>query len=87
MKKLIIALLVVGLLPVVAMAQYPYGTTEVSSWYWDGSAWQVSSDASSPSLTALADALLPFPWTVLVTRIGRFRLRFMPLLHSGSHGV
>ena len=54
MKKLIIALVVVGLLPVAAMAQYPYGGTEVASWYWDGAAWEVSSDPTNPSPAALA---------------------------------
>lgn len=62
MKKLIIALLVVGLLPVVAWSQtYPYPGTEVSSWYWVADHWEVSSDASNPSLTALARCFASIP--------------------------
>lgn len=65
MKKLIIALLVVGLLPVVALAQPPAGT-EVDSWAYLPDAtgvmeWVWQSSASSPNQQALARCFVSFP--------------------------
>lgn len=64
MKKLIIALLVVGLLPVVALAQPP--GTEVDSWAYLEDAfgdweWVWQSSAANPNQQALARCFVSFP--------------------------
>lgn len=63
MKKLLIAMIIVGLLPVVAYAadDYPYPGTEVASWYWDGSAWKASSDPTTPNPAAKARCFASIP--------------------------
>ena len=60
MKKLIIALMIIGLLPVAALAQtYPYPGTEVDSWAYLPDAagnmeWVWQSGPGAPERTALA---------------------------------
>ena len=55
MKKLIIALLIFGLLPVAALAQLPDPTHEVASWWWDADLlkWVEQSSPTNPNINAL----------------------------------
>jgi hypothetical protein len=63
MKKLLLALLILSLLPVAALAidGYPYPGSEVSSWYWFEGAWVVSSEAANPNPMALARCFASLP--------------------------
>jgi hypothetical protein len=57
MKKLLIAMIIVGLLPVAAFAQFPYPGTEVDSYRYDSLAtppWIFMSGPSTPNREALA---------------------------------
>jgi len=66
MKKVLIALLILGLLPVAAYAPvynpyYDYPGSEVSSWAWVNGAWVVSSEGANPNECALARCFASLP--------------------------
>ena len=63
MRKALIVILMVAFLPVVAVAvdAYPYPGSEVSSWYWDGTGWKVSSEAANPNPEALGRCFSSLP--------------------------